>query len=95
VSEKFSSLSKAEQAKEVAAMRKLTEDAMGSVLNRVIVPVVKPGDEQATLVRYFDYMGTHLKPIDPHAKVEPSGGVVIVPVDRRVRGVQALHMKGE
>lgn len=76
VSEKFSSLSKAEQAKEVAAMRKLTEDAMGSVLNRVIVPVVKPGDEQATLVRYFDYMGTHLKPIDPHAKVEPSGGVV-------------------
>ena len=55
----------------------LLEQAVASVLRRVTLPVVKPGETQAHLVRYFDYVEPKLKAQAPAPlSVMASGGVV-------------------
>lgn len=52
------------------------EKALQSILRRTTVPIVREGETQAKMVRYFDYLSTELAKIDPGVKLLPSGGVV-------------------
>jgi hypothetical protein len=49
---------------------------MGSVFDRLVLPVVKPGASRATLVRYFPHVRAQVGAISKTAKVYASGGVV-------------------
>lgn len=60
----------------IAESRRLVEAAMASVYSRLTVPIVTNSKEKAKLIRYFPFIKSELKKIDPDVKVLPSGGVV-------------------
>ncbi len=63
-------------ADQLAKARDRLERAMGSVFDRLIIPIVPVGASKPEMVRYFPYMEKNLKKIDPQMKLYASGGVV-------------------
>jgi predicted transcriptional regulator len=56
--------------------RELLDQAMGSVFERLVVPIVPEGEQTVRQVRYFPYLRERLIKLDPGMKLYASGGVV-------------------
>jgi nitrogen fixation protein FixH len=56
--------------------RELLDQAMGSVFERLVVPIVPEGEQTVRQVRYFPYLKQRLMKLDPGMKLYASGGVV-------------------
>jgi hypothetical protein len=54
----------------------LLDQALGSVFERLVVPIVPEGESSVKQVRYFPYLRGRLLQVDPGMKLYASGGVV-------------------
>ncbi|MFL5812428.1 MAG: hypothetical protein ACJ763_02525 [Bdellovibrionia bacterium] len=60
----------------IKKQRELLDQALGSVFERLVVPIVPEGEKGIRQVRYFPYLRERLLRVDPGMKLYASGGVV-------------------
>ena len=60
----------------IIQQRDLVQSAMGSIFERMTVPIVTDPSQGPTLTHYYPYLKNELKKLDPMAKILPSAGVV-------------------
>lgn len=60
----------------IARSQDLLNAAIGSLFDRLVLPVVPEGQSKPKLTRYFPYMRDQIHVIDPSARLYANGGVV-------------------